>query len=127
MIRQELVTDIETKLQKQRIDSVARIAELESNDPFNLSTRSDADDDRTSPDDEAQLNEQHERVMTQVDAQKKLIIKIDLALERISAGTYGVCELCDSPIEESRLLAMPLAALCLKDEKSAEKRIKKLG
>lgn len=125
MIREELLTTIREKLIKQREDCVARLAELENNDPFNLSVSVEIDDERTSADDEAQLNEQHERIATQMDAQKKMIVKIDLAMERIEKKTYGICELCGKDIEESRLSAMPLAALCLTDEKTAEQRIKK--
>lgn len=34
------------------------------------------------------------------------------ALERISAGTYGACEVCGEAIEEERLLANPSARTC---------------
>lgn len=125
MIREELITTIQQKLVKQKEDCVARLAELENNDPFNLTVAAEIDDERTSADDEAQLNEQHERIATQMDSQKKMIVKIDLALDRIEKRTYGVCELCGKDIEESRLSAMPLAALCLTDEKTSEQRIKK--
>ena len=39
---------------------------------------------------------------------------IDLALTRIDAGTYGVCEKCGEPIPRERLRALPSAALCVK-------------
>lgn len=125
MIRQELVTELRKKLEAQREQGLARIAELEASDPFNLTTNTDIDDDRTSPDDEAALNEQHERTQTQIDSQKKILVKIDSALERMDNGKYGVCEVCGKDIEESRLMAMPLAAMCLQDEKSNEQRAKK--
>lgn len=38
--------------------------------------------------------------------------QIDEALQRISEGTYGVCENCDEPISEKRLQALPWALLC---------------
>jgi RNA polymerase-binding protein DksA len=38
---------------------------------------------------------------------------IDNALEKIDAGTYGICERCGSPIGEDRLEAMPAARLCI--------------
>ncbi len=40
------------------------------------------------------------------------IAEIDEALERLKAGTYGTCELCESPIPEERLSALPQASLC---------------
>jgi DnaK suppressor protein len=39
---------------------------------------------------------------------------IDLALARIDARTYGVCEKCGEPIPRERLRALPYAALCVK-------------
>lgn len=42
------------------------------------------------------------------------ICDIDLALEKIDAGTFGVCENCNSRIAKSRLKALPFARLCIK-------------
>ncbi|MDQ6838822.1 MAG: TraR/DksA C4-type zinc finger protein [Actinomycetota bacterium] len=39
--------------------------------------------------------------------------EIDFALEKIKAGTYGLCEKCGQPIPEARLEALPHAALCV--------------
>lgn len=41
--------------------------------------------------------------------------EIDAALERIEAGTYGVCERCGNPIEPERLEHLPWATLCAAD------------
>ena len=38
--------------------------------------------------------------------------RIDAALARIDAGTYGVCLTCGDPIAPARLAAVPDAALC---------------
>jgi RNA polymerase-binding protein DksA len=40
--------------------------------------------------------------------------EIDDALEKIDAGTYGICEKCGEPIPKERLKALPFAALCVK-------------
>jgi DnaK suppressor protein len=40
--------------------------------------------------------------------------EIDQALEKITAGTYGVCEKCGENIPKERLKALPYAALCVK-------------
>lgn len=37
---------------------------------------------------------------------------VDLALGKLQAGTYGICESCKQPIEEDRLEAKPEARLC---------------
>ncbi|MFC1663522.1 TraR/DksA family transcriptional regulator [Patescibacteria group bacterium] len=38
---------------------------------------------------------------------------IDLALEKIKKGNYGICENCKKPIPEKRLKVCPEARLCL--------------
>ena len=40
--------------------------------------------------------------------------EIDVALERIDKGTYGVCERCGQPIPKERLKALPHASLCVR-------------
>jgi RNA polymerase-binding transcription factor DksA len=37
---------------------------------------------------------------------------VDRALERLRNGTYRTCQVCQSPIEESVLVASPLLANC---------------
>lgn len=39
--------------------------------------------------------------------------EIDVALDKVDAGTYGSCERCGKPIPKARLEAIPWAALCV--------------
>lgn len=39
--------------------------------------------------------------------------QIDEALEKVRAGTYGLCERCGKQIPAARLKALPFAALCV--------------
>ncbi len=39
--------------------------------------------------------------------------QVDMALRRIDQGTYGLCEVCEEPIAEKRLEAMPFATRCI--------------
>ena len=41
------------------------------------------------------------------------LAEIDAALERVGAGTYGVCERCGAAIGEARLDALPAARTCI--------------
>ena len=45
---------------------------------------------------------------------------IDEALDRIEAGTYGVCCGCKQLINEERLEYFPMAALCIDCQRLAE-------
>jgi len=42
---------------------------------------------------------------------------VDLALEKIKKGKYGICEKCGKEIEEKRLEVYPEARLCQKCKK----------
>lgn len=46
------------------------------------------------------------------------LILINAALERIKAGTYGICGECGKPIDEKRLEAYPAAKNCVKHTKN---------
>jgi DnaK suppressor protein len=55
------------------------------------------------------------------DRARKLIAKIDEALERIEAGAYGYCEETHEPISISRLEARPIATLSLEAQERHER------
>lgn len=56
------------------------------------------------------------------DRQRKLIAKIDAALERIEGGTYGYCEETGEPISLKRLDARPIATLSIEAQERHERR-----
>ncbi len=58
------------------------------------------------------------------DRQRKLISKIDSALERIDEGTYGYCEETGEPISLKRLDARPVATLSIEAQERHERREK---
>ncbi|HUI30992.1 MAG TPA: SpoIIE family protein phosphatase [Candidatus Acidoferrales bacterium] len=51
-----------------------------------------------------------------------LLREVDLALEKIGAGTYGFCETCRDTIEIDRLIADPLVRNCLAHLTEMEQR-----
>jgi DnaK suppressor protein len=56
------------------------------------------------------------------DRQRKLIAKIDAALQRIDEGVYGYCEETGEPISLKRLDARPIATLSLEAQERHERR-----
>ncbi len=56
------------------------------------------------------------------DRQRKLIAKIDAALDRIEEGTYGYCEETGEPISVRRLEARPIATLSVEAQERHERR-----
>jgi len=61
------------------------------------------------------------------DRERKLINKIDSALQRIEDGTYGYCEETGDPIGLKRLEARPVATLSLEAQEMHEKAEKRLN
>src|SRR5437588_12877807 len=55
------------------------------------------------------------------DRERKLISKIDSALYRIDAGTYGFCEETEEPIGIRRLEARPIATLSIEAQERHER------
>jgi DnaK suppressor protein len=47
------------------------------------------------------------------DRERRLIKKIDQALERIEEGTFGLCERCGDEIGTERLKARPVTTYCI--------------
>ena len=51
---------------------------------------------------------------------RQLLKHVELALQRIEAGEYGVCVRCEEPIALARLQAQPAATLCIECQSAAE-------
>jgi DnaK suppressor protein len=56
------------------------------------------------------------------DRQRKLVAKIDSALQRIDDGTYGYCEETGESISLKRLDARPIATLSIEAQERHERR-----
>jgi DnaK suppressor protein len=44
---------------------------------------------------------------------KEELNEIEIALKKIEEGTYGICEMCEEPINKERLLVKPYAKYCI--------------
>ena len=87
---------------------------------------SSLDDNSTSADivDQASSYTEKNVEMRAINRQIKLISKIDSALKRIKDGTYGFCEETGEPIGLKRLMARPVATLCIAAQEKHEKEEK---
>ncbi len=57
--------------------------------------------------------------------EQDLMYEIDEAIARIGEGTFGLCETCEKPISEKRLLALPYARKCTPCQEKEEKKRKR--
>lgn len=61
------------------------------------------------------------------DRERKLLKKIDEALERMDAATYGICERCGEDIPYKRLKARPVTTLCIECKTAQEQEERARG
>jgi DnaK suppressor protein len=83
-------------------------------------------DNISSPDvvDQASSYTEKNVEMRAVNRQIKLVSKIDAALKKLKNGTYGFCEETGEPIGLKRLIARPIAALCIAAQEKHEREEK---
>jgi DnaK suppressor protein len=55
---------------------------------------------------------------------QKTLREIEVALERLATGSYGICHSCGEEIGSARLQALPTAILCIDCAKDREKKHK---
>jgi len=87
---------------------------------------SDLVDNISSPDviDQASSYTEKNVEIRTVNRQIKLVSKIDAALKRLKEGTYGFCEETGEQIGLKRLIARPIATLCIAAQEKHEKEEK---
>jgi DnaK suppressor protein len=72
------------------------------------------------PNDRATVEEERNWALRLRDRDRKLMSKIQGALERLDAGTFGKCASCGGPIGAARLRARPVTDLCFDCKVAAE-------
>ncbi|MGW5199665.1 TraR/DksA family transcriptional regulator [Streptomyces spiralis] len=53
---------------------------------------------------------------------REMLVQTERALDRLEAGTYGLCENCGNPIGKARMQAFPRATLCVECKQKQERR-----
>jgi DnaK suppressor protein len=79
------------------------------------------------PADRATIEEEHALELRTRDRERKLLKKVQQAINRIDVGEYGWCEETGEPIGLQRLLARPTATLSLEAQQRRELRQKLYG
>lgn len=82
------------------------------------------EDNLQKPDltDRASAETDHALELRARDRERKLISKINAALEKLEEGTYGYCEETGEPISIARLEARPIATLSLEAQERHERK-----
>jgi DnaK suppressor protein len=96
--------------QQLKDEAAATIKELQANSAF-----------EADPSDQASLEYGQAVELRTRDRERKLITKIDEAIDRIDDGDFGYCIETDEPIGVKRLMARPIATLCIEAKEAQER------
>ena len=92
-----------------------------------VKTMSDKGELFPDPVDRASLESDRNFLLRIRDRERKLIGKIEKALERVENGTFGICERCGEDISEERLKARPVTTFCIECKAAQENQEKLMG
>ena len=88
---------------------------------------SGAKENYPDPNDRASLESDRNFELRIRDRERKLIMKMQEAIQRMDDGIFGICDVCGGPISEKRLMARPVTTLCINCKMKQEKMEKLKG
>jgi RNA polymerase-binding transcription factor DksA len=108
MPSQAVLTSIKSDLEREQTSLHEQLAELGFAEQDDTGLEYDSNFADTS-----QVTAERSEAATLAAKLRTHLSDVDLALQKIEAGTYGVCENCSDEIAESRLEAIPAGRLCM--------------
>jgi DnaK suppressor protein len=110
------------QLSRYRSTLEAQLAELLGHGESTVHEMAAGADELPDPNDRASRETDRIQELRLRDRDRKLIGKVQEALARIDAGTFGRCESCGGVIAPARLRARPVTTLCIECKREAELR-----
>jgi|SRR5581483_3112023 len=120
-MNKELTEELAKKLQAEK-STLEKELESFATEDKNLKDNWDAKRPKADDTDLEEKADEAEEYDNRLSLEHSLELKlrdVNLALEKIAKGTYGICENCGKHIEEERLRAYPEARLCLSCNKAS--------
>ena len=117
------IDELEARLRVEQTELTEQLTTIE--DQTFATTQSDLSGDVGVDDESADAGTatfEREKELSIEQNVRDLLQKIERALKRIDAGTYGICERCGKPIEKARIKALPYVDLCIKDAQAQSRR-----
>src|SRR3989338_3067302 len=113
----QLIQEFKTLLETERERLEAELPGIATEDPrmkgdWNArmpETAGRNTNDNQDEEEQADVREEYESRVAQEQALEERLAEVRQALERIAAGTWGICRACQEPIAEERLRANPAA------------------
>ncbi|MDO8447054.1 MAG: RNA polymerase-binding protein DksA [Deltaproteobacteria bacterium] len=118
-------------MEKERLDFFRELLQKKLSDLLNEAGKTVdemnvlAKDNFPDPVDRASMESDRSFDLRIRDRERRLIAKVNEAIERIEDGTFGICEVCGEEIGEKRLEARPVTTLCIECKQEQEEAEKK--
>ena len=77
--------------------------------------------------DRSSIETDHNFLLRLKDRERKLLKKINQAIQRIDNGSFGICLACGDDIDEKRLSARPMTTLCISCKEEQERKERMLS
>jgi len=106
--------------ERTRILSVKAAADRLTNDAVQAAASEHSHSDQHPADSGSEVEEREKDFAVRAKLEEELT-EVGAAMQRLDAGTYGVCQACDKPIPDARLEAKPAARFCIDDQARAER------
>jgi RNA polymerase-binding protein DksA len=100
-------------LEAERQQALRRLAGLTGDFHEVVAASRDANADDEHDPEGATIAFERSQVAALVLQVQRQLTEVEAAIERLAAGTYGVCEQCGQPIATARLEARPVARTCI--------------
>ncbi|UCN16529.1 TraR/DksA family transcriptional regulator [Cellulomonas iranensis] len=114
------LAEVATELTADRERLTAELAEADAELSELLRNSGDGAGDDQADSGSSALEREHE--LTLVNNTRDLLEQTTHALDRLAAGTFGVCESCGQAVGKARLQAFPRAVLCVTCKQREERR-----
>jgi DnaK suppressor protein len=109
----QLMDEARRRLAAEREQAIARLASLTGDYDSVVAASLDTNADDEHDPEGATIAFERSQIGALVRQVRHHLAEIDAALERVGAGTYGVCERCGNAIGDARLDALPAARRCI--------------
>ncbi|MEU4555094.1 TraR/DksA family transcriptional regulator [Micromonospora violae] len=96
---------------REQTEAQATALENDLRGLFEASRSSNADDEHDP--EGSTIAFERAQLTAVLDATRRRLAELDVALRRVDDGSYGVCEGCHRPIPAERLVARPSARTCV--------------
>jgi DnaK suppressor protein len=106
--------DARGRLETEREQTLRRLASLTGDFEAVVAASLDTNADDEHDPEGATIAFERSQVDAVLRQTRRRLEEIGAALRRLDEGTYGVCEVCGSPIAEERLEARPAARTCIR-------------